>query len=102
MNKKAILKTILGVAEAIDPRIGLVERGLTRLIHRDNDPTNDVDETASALTDIVLNAVAEIEDLTGNDVVDNEALAQVAENIKRDIVLYVTLFKAMKPKKAVS
>ena len=70
--------------------------GIAALIHRDNAPTNDVDEPADALTSIALNVVMGTETLTGKDYVNDPVLAQLALNIKGDLKL-AQLIVARKP-----
>jgi hypothetical protein len=99
MNKKDILKMIgkaaLATGTLVDPRIGLAAKGIEALIKRDDDPSNDIDETATALTDIILNAIAVSEDVT-HDVLDNEILQQIAANTKAQILFNIQMVKLLK------
>lgn len=75
----------------------MIEHGVTSLIKRDDDPTNDVEETATALSEIVVNTLAEAEGFTHADIVNNEALHELADAIRAQIVVDIRLIRALKP-----
>lgn len=96
MNKKDILKTVLAIAGSVDPRIALAEKGFEHLIHRDDDPTNDVQETADALGEIVVQSISIAEDVIGKDVIDNAVLADLKSALVAQIVVDLRLVRALK------
>lgn len=99
MRKLDVLKLIgrsaLVAGQTIDPRIGLVAKGVEHLIKRDDDPSNDLEETADALTDIVLNTIAVSEDMT-HDVIDNAILQQIAANTRAQLLFNLQMFRLLK------
>lgn len=88
MKKLDILKLILAGVSVAVPAVGAVAAGVEGLIKRDDDPTNDVDETANALGDIVVNSVLAIEQVTGKDLANDAYLRLLAEDIRIDIRRY--------------
>lgn len=95
MNK--ILKRLIELGGILDPHIRLFTESLTNLTHRDDDPTNDVEETATELTAVVINGIALAHGLNAPEFVNLPALEQLAANIKGDIGLYIKLVKQLKP-----
>lgn len=95
MKKKDVFNLILAGLTVANPALGAsvsgVAAGVEKLTHRDDDPTNDLDETADALTDIVVNVVTGAEKLTNKDYVNDPVLAQLAQNIKGDVKLALML-----------
>lgn len=89
MKKPDVITMILVAIAAQYPDLALnvtgVAGGIDHLIHKDDDPSNDLDETADAITEIVLSVVGGIEHATGHDYVNDPVLAQVAANLKGDI-----------------
>lgn len=100
MKKSDVFELILKGIAVANPAVGRAvaggAAGIKALIHRDDDPTNDLDETADALTAIALNVVMGTETLTGKDYANDPILAQLAENIKGDLKL-AQLVVARKP-----
>jgi hypothetical protein len=96
---KLIGKSALAAGSLIDPRIGLAAKGVEALIKRDNDPSNDAEETATALTDIILNTIAVSEEVT-HDVIDNDILQEIAANTKAQILFNIQMFKLLKARPA--
>ena len=97
MKKRDILKAILAGAKLLPGPAGLVVAGVDSLIHRDSDPTNDLEETAAALTDIAVNGILAAEGLTGKDIANDPILKQLADNVEGDLLLYVRLVRQLKP-----
>lgn len=91
MKRSDVFKLILQGLTTFNPAAGAavsgVAAGVEKMIHRDDDPTNDLDETADALTQIAMNVVLGTESLTGKDYVNDPVLAQLALNIKGNIKL---------------
>ena len=91
MKKSDVFKAILTGLSLVNPAAGAavsgVASGVGKLIHRDDDPSNDLDETADALTGIIMNVVLGAESLTAQDYVNEPVLAQLAANIRGDIRL---------------
>jgi hypothetical protein len=100
MNKQEILDRLISGVGIIDPRIGTIIRDIESVVHRDADPTNDVEEISSAVTELAVTAIAVTQDYSGHEVVNNPALVQLAANIKGDIALYIHLVKQLKPARA--
>lgn len=92
---RLVFKGIETAITALNPPVGFavqgIESGVEKLIHRDADPTNDLDETAEALTQIVMNVVVGAEALTQKDYLHDPILKQLASNITGDIKLALLL-----------
>ena len=101
MKKSDVFKLILaGVAVAVpgaSPAIAGVTAGVEKLIHRDDDPTNDLEETAAAIAEIVEQVLAAAEGLTHKDFVNDAALKLLTSKVRVDLTFYVTAVHALKP-----
>ena len=86
--KKSDLLKVIGAFIPLVPGGAQVQAGITALVHRDDDPTNDVEEVSAALTQIILGSVEGAESLSGKDIVNDPVLAQIAVNIQADIALF--------------
>lgn len=99
MKKMDILKVALGVAGMMPGPVGAVAGGVSHLVHRDDDPTNDLEETATALAEVFVDTVAVAEDLQHKDFVDNEVLAALTASVKAQLLADLQLIHKLKPKK---
>lgn len=92
MKKSDLFKAIANIGTAVVlPQVkgaGLVVKGVDALVHRNDNPDDDLDEVSSAIVNILLGGTAATEDLTGHDIVNDPVLAQIAANIKGDIALF--------------
>lgn len=92
MKKSDLFKAIAQIATTVVlPQVkgaGLVVKGVEALVHRNDDPDDDLDEVSSAIVNILLGGTAATEALTGQDIVNDPVLAQIAANIKGDIALF--------------
>ena len=92
MKKLDLLKDIAQIgATVVLPQIkgaGAVVKGVDALLHRNDNPDDDLDEVSSAIVSILLGGTAAVEDLTDQDIVNDPVLAQIAANIKGDIALF--------------
>jgi hypothetical protein len=88
-SKSEVFRMILIGLSAFNPALGSAAiagaAGVEKLIKRDDDPTNDLDETADAVTEIAMAVVTGAEGLGKRDYVNDPILKQLAENIKGDI-----------------
>jgi hypothetical protein len=88
MNKKQIFEAILTGASAYIPGGPVARAGIDHLIHRNADPTDDVDEVAGAIAEIAVGSMLAAEGLSEKDIVHDAIYLQVLENIKGDIRLF--------------
>lgn len=65
-----------------------VSAGIGALLHRNEDPTDDLEETVAALAQIAAGGVQTGEQLSGKDIVHDEVLMEIAVNITRDVNLF--------------
>lgn len=86
-SKTDILQAILMAGRVFVPGVGGIEDAIEHLKHKNADPTDDADETANAVGDLIVNALLATEKLTGKDLVHDEIAAQVITNLKGDIKL---------------
>ena len=100
MKKLDILKKILQGAQLVPGPVGMVASGVDRLIQRDNDPTNDLEETVDAVCDVAEAAVKLGEDIKGKDFVDDAAFAALNERLRVDVGYYVRAVQTLKVKPA--
>ena len=97
MTKKDLLKAILLGAAAFVPGGNQITAGVEAVINRNEDPDDDVEELADAISAILVGSILAAEGLKEKDIVHEETLAQIVENIKGDIRLYTMLVKRLKP-----
>lgn len=97
MKKSEVFKLIAGIGVSFIPGGEKVKAGIDALTHRNDDPTDDVDEVADAVLEIAVGALLAAEGLSEKDLVQDEVFAQLGQNIKGDIVLYQHLIKRLKP-----
>jgi hypothetical protein len=95
VKKADILKGILAATEAA-AKSGLIPggqiiSGVTELLHRDDDPTNDAEEVTRALTKIVMGGVDVSETLLEKDIVNDEALQAIAVSIEAQMAQFKRL-----------
>lgn len=100
MNKKQIFEAILTGATAFIPGGAGVKEGIDHLVHRNTDPTDDVDEVAGAIAQIAVGSMIAAEGLSEKDFVQDAIFLQVVENIKGDIRLLQQLVVRPKALKA--
>ncbi|MEQ1910238.1 MAG: hypothetical protein ABMA15_15535 [Vicinamibacterales bacterium] len=96
MKKSDVFKLIAGIGVSFFPGGDRVAAGIQALKNRNDDPTDDVDEVADAVTEIVMGVILSAEGLSGADLVNDPVLAQLAANIKGDIRLAQQLLIARK------
>ena len=99
MRKKDIFRAILTGAKFVPGPVGAIASGVDHLIDRDDDPTNDLEETVSAIAEMAEEAIILTEGLTKKDLVDNAALALLSERLAADVRFYVRGVQALKPQK---
>jgi hypothetical protein len=87
MKKSDVLKAILAGAAGFVPGGPGVQQGIEKLLHRNTDPDDDVDEVADAIAEIAVNSMLAIEGLTEKDFVRDDIYLLVVENIKGEIKL---------------
>lgn len=88
MAKKGdVFKAILAGAVAFIPGGQAVRDDIERLLHKNDNPDDDVDEVADAIADLAVDALIATEGLTGKNIVNDPVVRQVAEGIKNDIRL---------------
>ena len=75
-----------GGALGAGPKV--VAGGIGALLRRNDDPSDDLEETVAALTQIAAGGVQTGEQLTGKDIVHDEVLMEIAANISRDVNLF--------------
>ncbi len=95
MKKSDLFKAIaqIGLATVV-PQVkgaGLVVKGVDALVHRNDDPDDDLDEVSAAIVNILLGGTQAAEDLTDRDIVNDPILAQLAANIRGDVALFQQL-----------
>lgn len=92
MKKSDLFKAIAQIGtQLVLPRIpggAQVQHGVESLVHRNDDPDDDLDEVSAAIVQIVVGGTQAAEGLTGQDIVNDPVLAQLAANIKGDIALF--------------
>lgn len=94
MNKGDLFKMIAGMGitaatgGALGPGAKAVASGVGLLLHRNADPTDDLDETVAALVQIGVGSLKAGEELSGKDIVNDPVLLQIAESISRDVQLF--------------
>ena len=98
MKRSDVFKLALAAAGAFVPGAAPVISGVEHLIHRDDDPSNDLQETATALGDLVERIVAAAEGLTKKDFIDDAALQLLTDHVTADLIFYVQAVHALKPK----
>lgn len=95
MKRSDLFKAIAQIgATAVLPHVkgaGLVVKGVEALVHRNDDPDDDLDETTAAIVDILLGSTQVAEDLTGSDIINDPVLAHLAANIRGDVLLFQAL-----------
>lgn len=97
MKKADLAKMIGGMALAAATGGGLGEgaktvvSGVGALLHRNDNPDDDLDETVAALVKIGVGSLQTTEDLSGKDIVNDPVLLAIAENISRDVALFQRL-----------
>lgn len=87
MKKSDVFKAILAGASAFIPGGNAVKAGIEALVHRNDDPDDDVEEVADAITQIAVGSVQAAEGLSGKDFIDDPVFAQLVENLKGDVRL---------------
>ena len=97
MKKSDILKLVLRGAQLVPGPVGLIAAGVGHVIQRDNDPSNDLTETANGIAEIVTSVVATAEGLSHQDFVDNAALALLTQKATADLAFYVQAVHNLKP-----
>lgn len=65
-----------------------VSAGVDALLHRNDNPNDDLEETVAALAQIAAGGVETGEQLTGKDIVNDEVLMEVAVTISRNVNLF--------------
>lgn len=97
MKKADILKLILGGAKLVPGPVGAIATGVDHVIHRDDDPSNDVRETAEGIAEIVVGVVATAEGIAKKDFADNAALEVLTRKVTADLAFYVQAVHSLKP-----
>ncbi len=92
MKKNDLAKMIGGMALSA-AKSGLlpgapIVAGVEALLHRNDDPDDDLDETVAALVKIAVGSLQAGEELSGKDIVNDPVLLAIAENITRDVSLF--------------
>ena len=94
MTGNDLLKMIgsMAVAAAKGGALGagpqVVAGGVGALLRRNDDPSDDLEETVAALTQIAAGSVQTGEQVSGKDIVNDEVLMEIAANISRDVNLF--------------
>jgi hypothetical protein len=87
MKKSEVLKALIAGAAGFIPGGEAVKLGIEQLVHRNDDPDDDIDEIADAVALIVMGAIAGAEFVAGKDAVNDAVVAQLAAGIKSQIHL---------------
>lgn len=87
MKKIDVFKNLALIGLGFVPGGSNAVEAIKALAHKDDDPTNDVEEVADHIADAVIAAVASAEGLTGNDYVNEPAVLALKANIVSSIRL---------------
>ena len=85
MKRLDVFRAILQGASAYVPGGIEVKDGIEKLINRDADPSNDIDEVADALAAVVVGALKAAEALSEKDLVNDAALKELAVAVKNAV-----------------
>jgi len=87
MTKIDVFKNLALIGLGFVPGGAASVEAIKALAHKDDDPTNDVEEVADHIADAVIAAVASAEGLTGRDYVNEPAVLALKANIVSSIRL---------------
>lgn len=94
MKKADLMKMIgnMALSAATGGALGagpqLAAAGVGALLHRNDDPDDDLEETVAALVQIAAGGTQTAEQITGKDIVNDPVLVEIAGNISRDVNLF--------------
>lgn len=94
MKGKDLAKLIgsMAVSAASNGMLGpgpkTVAAGVGALLHRNDNPNDDVEETVDALVQIAVGGIETGETVSGKDIVNDAILMEIATNISRDVNLF--------------
>ena len=87
MKKSDVFKNLALIGLGFVPGGAASMEAIKNITHKDDDPTNDVEEVANHIADAVIAVVASAEGLTGNDYVNEPAVLALKANIVSSIRL---------------
>lgn len=87
MKKSEVIRALIAGASGFIPGGAAVKAGIEALIQRNDDPDDDIDEIADAISQIALGAVMGGEFISGKDKINDAVLAELAAGIKAQIKL---------------
>lgn len=86
MNKKQLAITLAQIGLSLVPGSKPAVDAIIDLVHKDDDPTNDLDEIADKLADAIIKTAAAAENMEGRDILNEPAVlaikAQIVATIK--------------------
>lgn len=87
MKKIDVFKNLALIGLGFVPNGDKAVAAIKALTHKDDDPTNDVEEVADHIADAVIAAAASAEGLTGRDFLNEPAVLALKANISSSIRL---------------
>jgi len=87
MKKIDVFKNLALIGLGFVPNGDKAVAAIKALAHKDDDPTNDVEEVADNIADAVIAAAASAEGLTGRDFLNEPAVLALKANIASSIRL---------------
>lgn len=87
MNKKQLAITLAQIGLSFIPGGRPAVDAITDLAHKDDDPTNDIDEIADKIADAVIKTAAAAENIQGRDLLNEPAVIAIKQQLVATIKL---------------